>query len=670
MREPGARRRRSSRRSSRAAGDPVSRCRSGDRSPTPRVGRALVGLLALRARAPTAGLRRARRATCSPGCARPGVLERPELADALELEARRAGAARGAEQARDALGGALVRARRDRRALAGCAGRAARARWPSAPGASSCGCSRAPRRGRAPLLERAGDGRGARARRRPQRARGAARARALRPRGRRLRARRSSPASSAELEVNSGELPGPGLVAVLDPLRCARGACGRCSSPACRRACSRLRARPQPLLGDRERGASWPGPPACCSASREDVARRRALPVLRARLPPEELLALSWHETDDDAAPPSRSLFVDDVCDLFDERLSEQRARRALGEPLDAPRPPPRREGRRRCAAADRAAARRARARRACATASGRRRRSRTGSAARSPGSSSALLAPGRLEPDARAARPRRPRPRGAEGARSRRCARETGSARLTPRRSARAAGCCARRSTPSAAPSYALSVRPERAAAIVPQPAGRPRALPGARGGPRAARSSRASFELALRLRRSGRRRARRAERAARLRPRRRREHARAHRPHRRRRGRRGGRRRLQGRRPRPPATRWIADGNLQVALYMQAAEQLLGRGVVGGLYQPLSRQGPAGARRRSLDDHDSIDDCVRTDRLRRRGASRAARGDALDAARAAAGEAARGALAGAAGDAARCGGGCRYPTICRCER
>ncbi len=47
---------------------------------------------------------------------------------------------------------------------------------------------------------------------------------------------------------------------------------------------------------------------------------------------PEELLALSWHTADDDGLERSRSLFVDDVCDLFACDLHAARSRRALGE--------------------------------------------------------------------------------------------------------------------------------------------------------------------------------------------------------------------------------------------------------------------------------------------------------------------------------------------------
>jgi RecB family exonuclease len=40
---------------------------------------------------------------------------------------------------------------------------------------------------------------------------------------------------------------------------------------------------------------------------------------------PQELLVLSWHAAGDDGAAAARSLFIDDVCDLFDQRLYETR---------------------------------------------------------------------------------------------------------------------------------------------------------------------------------------------------------------------------------------------------------------------------------------------------------------------------------------------------------
>ncbi|MGH2834504.1 MAG: PD-(D/E)XK nuclease family protein, partial [Solirubrobacteraceae bacterium] len=46
---------------------------------------------------------------------------------------------------------------------------------------------------------------------------------------------------------------------------------------------------------------------------------------------PLERLLLSWHSADDDGSPTAPSLFIEDICDLFDTSLRETRARRALG---------------------------------------------------------------------------------------------------------------------------------------------------------------------------------------------------------------------------------------------------------------------------------------------------------------------------------------------------
>ena len=115
------------------------------------------------------------------------------------------------------------------------------------------------------------------------------------------------------------------------------------------------------------------------------------------------------------------------------------------------------------------------------------------------------------------------------------------------------------------------------------------------------------------------------------------------------------------------PPSARWVRDGQWQVALYMRAVQALLGRTPVGGFYQPLAGRDirPRGA---LSSDGDVELDVVRTDRVD---------GDALQqlldecvaAARAAAGEARSGALTPRP-DTCAYGGGCAYPTICRCGR
>src|SRR6185312_15153118 len=148
----------------------------------------------------------------------------------------------------------------------------------------------------------------------------------------------------ARLEVNSGELPGPGLVSVLDPLQLRARRVRALFLAGMQEGSFPLRASPHPLLGDAER-ARVARASGLLLGEQGDVlaAERYLLYAVLSR--PEELLVLSWHETDDDAGPSSRSLFVDDVCDLFEESLSEDRARRALGE-LAADVAPP--QGRRR----------------------------------------------------------------------------------------------------------------------------------------------------------------------------------------------------------------------------------------------------------------------------------------------------------------------------------
>ncbi|HTA14296.1 MAG TPA: PD-(D/E)XK nuclease family protein [Solirubrobacteraceae bacterium] len=115
------------------------------------------------------------------------------------------------------------------------------------------------------------------------------------------------------------------------------------------------------------------------------------------------------------------------------------------------------------------------------------------------------------------------------------------------------------------------------------------------------------------------------------------------------------------------PPAARWAADGSFQIALYMRAIEQLLGYTPVGGFYQPLA--GRDIRARGALDGDAGLElDCVRTDRLAHKDV-----GELIDqcvaAALRAAGEARSGALQ-ARPDTCAYRGGCAYPTICRCER
>ena len=115
------------------------------------------------------------------------------------------------------------------------------------------------------------------------------------------------------------------------------------------------------------------------------------------------------------------------------------------------------------------------------------------------------------------------------------------------------------------------------------------------------------------------------------------------------------------------PPAAKWISQGSLQVALYMRAAEDLLGLRAVGGFYQPLSG---GDLRARGVLDADAglQIDCVGDDSREQAGV-RALLDEAAAAAIGAAAQAERGELEARP---ATCSfrGGCMYPTICQCER
>ncbi len=114
-------------------------------------------------------------------------------------------------------------------------------------------------------------------------------------------------------------------------------------------------------------------------------------------------------------------------------------------------------------------------------------------------------------------------------------------------------------------------------------------------------------------------------------------------------------------------PGAKWVGEGTFQLALYMRAVERLLNHSAVGGFYQPLAGRD---IRARGVLDGDSgIElDCVRTDRLEHEEL-----GELIDRCVAAALRAASEARSGALEprpDTCAYNGGCAYPTICRCER
>jgi ATP-dependent helicase/DNAse subunit B len=257
----------------------------------------------------------------------PGLLARPELADRLEAKARREGvmsAARAraiweAEHWRlETLDRLSEAATRGAKAL--CERAARELEW----------LFDAPRRGRAALLERDE----------------LDEARALAA-GRRALAELGGLTSGAPetgvdavelasvldgLEIVSGERAGKGSVAVVDPLALRARRVRALFLCGLQEGVFPASARPEPLLAEEERRRLAEASGLRLGLGRPSdalAAERYALYAAVSR--PEELLVLSWHAADDDGVAQARSLFVDDIADLFEEGLVRQRERRALG---------------------------------------------------------------------------------------------------------------------------------------------------------------------------------------------------------------------------------------------------------------------------------------------------------------------------------------------------
>jgi ATP-dependent helicase/nuclease subunit B len=472
-----------------------------------------------------------------------------------------------------------------------------------------------------------------------------------------------APANAAELadllgriEFVSGRGPQPGAVAVLDPLALRARRVRVLFVCGLQEGVFPARARPQPLLAeeDRRRLAEASG---LRLGEPEDLLAAERYLLYAALSRPQEQLFLSWHAADDEGRPTSRSLFVDDVCDLFEEDLLGERSRRALGAVED--RPPAHTS-----LPASELAAQPLREQRLLAELAAR------------PWSASSLekridcpvawfvermLRPQPFEPEPE------PLVRGAlahaalkdalEGLR-----RETGSARLRRSVLPRARELLGEALTANEA-EHPLSVIPERRAAVrrrldadleryLTQAADSESPLEPAElelgfgfsgEDDRGEASSLPALELGGGVTLRGR-----IDRID-LAP--------------------GGEAVVydyKGKDP-PAAARWIKDGKVQVALYMRAVEELLGRPAAGGFYQPLT--GSDLRARGVLDGESGIElDCVAKD-VRERADLRELLAEALATARDAAEHAVSGALDPRPPTCAW-KGGCMYPTICRCER
>jgi ATP-dependent helicase/DNAse subunit B len=484
-----------------------------------------------------------------------------------------------------------------------------------------------------------------------------------------------APAEATELalalegvELLGGERPSSDAVAVLDPLALRARRVRALFLCGLQEGVFPAPARPQPFLAEEERRRLAEVSGLRLGEHEDALAAERYL-LYAAVSRPEELLVLSWHSACDDGSSATASLFVDDVCDLFEESLLDGRARRALGavgwtseRDGTSPGPQARLAISDRSASSERIAPLRDRELLA-------ELRAHTWSASSLEVWMSCpvrwlverLLRADDLDPDPE------PLARGGlahaalkdtlEGLRL-----QTGSARLTPA-SLELARELLRSALSDRAAEFPLSTAPERrpglrrrleadldrylghAAEVESQlePVHLELGFGFAEDDERGEGSALDAFDL-------------------------------------------GGGVMLRGRidridvsgdgaavvydykgRSAAPAGKWIAGRDLQVALYMRAIEQLLGVRAVGGFYQPLAG---ADLRARGVLDRDGGAEleCVGGD-AREHGEVRALLEEAMAAAREAAAQAGSGELR-ARPQTCAFKGGCMYPTICRCER
>ncbi len=470
------------------------------------------------------------------------------------------------------------------------------------------------------------------------------------------------------VDLLGGERPSPDAVAVLDPLALRARRVRALFVCRLQEGVFPAPAPPQPFLAEEERRRLAEVSGLRLGEHEDALAAERYL-LYAAVSRPEELLVLSWHSACDDGSPATASLFVDDVCDLFDRSLRDGCVRRALGAvgwtgERDGTSP----GLQARLPIVDRSAA-------AERIAPLRDRELLAGLRAHTWSASSLevwmscpvrwlverLLRADDLDPDPE------PLARGGlahvalkdtlEGLRL-----QTGSARLTPGRLELARALLARALADHDA-EFPLSTAPERRPGLRRRlEADLERYL--LHAAERESPLEPAHLELGFGFSEDDEPGEGSALEAFDL----------------------GGGVMLRGRidrvdvgvdgeavvydykgRSASPAGKWIAGRDLQVALYMRAIEQLLGVRAVGGFYQPLT--GADLRARGVLDGDGGVElDCVGGD-AREHADVRELLDQAMAAAREAAAQAGRGELR-ARPQTCAFKGGCMYPTICRCER
>ena len=140
------------------------------------------------------------------------------------------------------------------------------------------------------------------------------------------------------LEIVSGERATSGAVAVVDPLAMRARRVRALFLCGLQEGVFPASPRPEPLLAEEERRRLAETSGLRLGSRQGDALAVERYALYAAVSRPEELLVLSWHAASDDGAGETRSLFVDDVVDLFEEGLEERRRRRPLGA-VDRPVP-------------------------------------------------------------------------------------------------------------------------------------------------------------------------------------------------------------------------------------------------------------------------------------------------------------------------------------------
>ncbi len=146
----------------------------------------------------------------------------------------------------------------------------------------------------------------------------------------------------SELPVRAGRRAAPDLVTVADPLAIRARRVRALFVCGLQEGAFPGALPPEPFLGDAERRALNAATGLRLELREDALGAERSL-FYAAVSRPTDLLVLSWHDADDEGAPAVRSLFVDDVLDLlpdgFEERVTRRRELGAAGwaEPALAP---------------------------------------------------------------------------------------------------------------------------------------------------------------------------------------------------------------------------------------------------------------------------------------------------------------------------------------------